>query len=292
MKKKRTLLAFQMIGVFILSSCSNRIIIKTSVNSSGESSFPPEDNSSASISESIPEESSLESTSKTISEESSETTEEYKNKYQIENKTIEYTNVSNSSWPTDNKTYRIPAIKVNGDEFTVYNVRYDTEKYLSYPTTLTIKKTDYCLTYETVALYYQAFRCVPPNYYSKSDLKAMSSVDSSYRVMQTFTYGSYKGSSSYTEAFGTFNNTNNGKYLELDIALSGSYSYSKRGQGRVVVVVDGVTDYGSDPVCFLTLDHYYNFSEFYNYATGWGEKFKGIGSTTSLRKIPLTITQG
>lgn len=199
-----------------------------------------------------------------------------------------YAVVDNTSWPADTKIYRIKPIQAVGDEVTVYNVKYDTRGYLMYPTDLTIKKTDYCFTYETVALYYQAFRCAPPNYiaYAKS---AKITSGSDYRFVSTYTLGSYQGKNSYTESLGTFNNKK-GQYLEFDIALTDSYaSGGGRGAGRVVVVVDGIEDYGSDPVCYFTLDHYSHFSEFYNYASGWGEKFLGIGQRESQRNIPLTV---
>ncbi len=199
---------------------------------------------------------------------------------------IEYEEVTNNSWPDNNKAYRISPSIVTEDEFTVFNVTFDTEKYLAKPTTLTIKKSDYCLTYETVALYYMAFRTTPPNYVrSKSQLPN----DPSYRLISTYTRGSYKGSDSYTESLGRFNNLK-GTYLELDIALSSSYGKGNRGAGRVVVVTEGIDDYGNDPVCYFTKDHYSHFSEFYNYATGWGPLFLGAGQASSPRQIPTTVT--
>lgn len=273
---KKRWMTISLLGIALASFTSCKVTEKPSVSSA----ISTIEDTSSSISSS-----SEESESSTISSNSTSS-----DSVISENQVLDYAEVSNKSWPSDTKTYRLPASKVSGDEFTVYNVKYDTEKYLKYPTTLTIKKTDYCLTYETVALYYQAFRCAPPNYFTKSQFKNMSSIDSSYRQISTYTYGSYTGSNGYTDALGTFNNKSNGKYLEFDIALSSSYKYTDRGAGRVVVVVDGITDYGSDPVCYFTLDHYSHFSEFYNYATGWGEKFLGAGQSTSQRKIPTTIS--
>lgn len=199
---------------------------------------------------------------------------------------IEYEEVVNTSWPEHNKTYRVSPSIVTEDEFTVFNVQFDTEKYLAKPTTLTIKKSDYCLTYETVALYYMAFRTTPPNYVrSKNQLPD----DPSYRLISTYTGGSYTGSNSYTESLGRFNNLK-GTYLELDIALSSSYGKRNRGAGRVVVVTEGIDDCGNDPVCYFTKDHYSHFSEFYNYATGWGPLFLGAGQASSPRRIPTTVT--
>ncbi len=203
-----------------------------------------------------------------------------------EKRPVQYEEVDNASWPETNKNYRVSSTACTDDSFTVFNVKFDTEKYLAEPTTLTIKKSDYCLTYETVALYYMAFRTTPPNYVrSKKEL----SNDSSYRLISTYTRGSYTGSNSYTESLGKFNNSK-GTYLELDIALSSSYGRGNRGSGRVVVVTEGVDDYGKDPVCYFTKDHYSHFSEFYNYATGWGPIFLGAGQSSSTRQIPKTVT--
>ena len=58
---------------------------------------------------------------------------------------IEYEEVTNNSWPENNKAYRISPNIVTEDEFTVFNVTFDTEKYLAKPTTLTIKKSDYAI---------------------------------------------------------------------------------------------------------------------------------------------------
>ncbi len=249
-------------------------------DSSSASLITPNDSDSSSESSNETHHDS-ESTNDSSSIFSSETVSSFED-FEID--TVEYKDVVNTINPSENKTYRITPIKVEGDEFTVYNVKYDTRGYLAHPTTLTIKKSDYCLTYETVALYYQAFREVPPNYVTD---KSLSGDD--LRYVSTYTYGSYTGSNSYTGALGTFNNQNKGKYLELDIKLN-SYSLRSRGTGRVVIVVDGIADYGDEPVCYFTSDHYSTFYEFYNYATGWGPSFKGVGSKTSTRQIPTTVT--
>ena len=57
----------------------------------------------------------------------------------------------------------------------------------------------------------------------------------------------------------------------------------------MVVVTEGIDDYGNDPVCYFTKDHYSHFSEFYNYATGWGPLFLGAGQASSPRQIPTTV---
>ncbi len=268
MKFNKLILTFGLIGVTSLFSCQNNN------NSSSNSSYE-------------------ESSSETNSSESSHssTKEDSYPKAEKQTETVTYEEVTNSTMPETNKTYRVTPTLVTDDEFTVYNVKYDTEKYLAYPTTLTIKKSDYCYTYETVALYYQAFRVAPPNYYlyNKKDTSNIPS-GKEYRAMQTFTYGAYKGSNSYTESLGVFNNKS-GQYLELDIALNDSYAIKGgRGAGRVVVVVDGIEDYEDDsPVCYFTNDHYSTFSEFYNYASGWGKTFPGLQQKTSPREIPTSV---
>ncbi len=239
----------------------------------------------SSISEETSQSSEETSTSEESSSSSSDSTDESSsNSEDFDISTLEYEDVDNTKMPTQNKTYRVTPKTVSGDSFTVYNVKFDTKGYLAHPTTLTIKKSDYCLTYETVALYYQAFRVAPPNYVTNK-----SEQGEDLRYLSTYTYGSYTGSNSYTESLGEFNNKNGGKYLELDIKLN-SYSLKSRGTGRVVIVVDGIKDYGDEPVCYFTNDHYSTFSEFYNYATGWGPTFKGKGQKTSPRDIPETIT--
>lgn len=255
--------------IFVLGSLLSLSLFSCSLTNGSSSSL--EVSSEPNISSEPPLESSNESASSTSQE---------------KQETIEYEEVVNASWPENNKTYRVSPSIVTEDEFTVFNVQFDTEKYLAKPTTLTIKKSDYCLTYETVALYYMAFRTTPPNYVrSKNQLPN----DPSYRLISTYTRGSYKGSDSYTESLGRFNNLK-GTYLELDIALSSSYGKGHRGAGRVVVVTEGIDDYGNDPVCYFTKDHYAHFSEFYNYATGWGPLFLGAGQASSPRQIPTTVT--
>ncbi len=260
----------------VLSSCTFTLNSSSNDNTS-EASSEIIESSSETLSSNTSNEESSNNESSEIDESSSSEEDEIE--------TVEYEEVLNTVGPDDDqaKTYRIVPTKVKDDEFTVYNVKYNTRGYLAHPTTLTIKKSDYCLTYETVALYYQAFRQVPPNYVTD---KSLSGDD--LRYVSTYTYGSYTGSNSYTESLGEFNNSK-GVYLELDIKLW-SYSLKNRGKGRVVIVVDGIKDYGNEPVCYYTNDHYSNFWEFYNYASGWGPSFKGAGSKTSPRQVPQTVT--
>ncbi len=281
MKKSSSFkIIFSLVGTAVLASCTLNVSSSSEGSSfSLDASSSNEEIENNSESSTTIEESTIEDSSSKTEEISSESSR------RDEIDVLEYEDVVNTVDPDQNKTYRIAPTKVNGDEFTVYNVKYDTKGYLAHPTTLTIKKSDYCLTYETVALYYQAFRQVPPNYVTSKSATG----DDDYRLVSTYTYGSYSGKNSYTESLGEFNNTNGGKYLELDIKLN-SYSLKNRGAGRVVIVVDGIEDYGNEPVCYFTNDHYYTFWEFYNYATGWGPSFRGIGSSSSERDIPLTIS--
>ncbi len=280
--KKSNLNTFLPLGILIavLSSCSYITPNKSSEHPSEENSSISEESSK---SESQSEAESSSNSEISSSDSSSEAESSSSSSEDIVIETVEYEDVVNTEGPSEYKTYRIEPIHVDEDQFTVYNVKFNTKGYLAHPTTLTIKKSDYCLTFETVALYYQAFREVPPNYVTDKSLSG-----SDLRYVSSYTYGSYTGSNSYTESLGEFNN-NRGTYLELDIKLN-SYSLKNRGQGRVVVVVDGIKDYGDEPVCYYTNDHYSKFWEFYNYASGWGPSFKGIGSKTSPRQIPETIT--
>lgn len=269
---KRIIFTLGSLVTLSLFSCIQRPITSTDSVVSSDKSM---DSSVISSEEGNKED---ENVSSSISSESSFSREEQE--------TLEYKHVQNSSWPVGSKNYRITPNIVKDNEFTVYNVKFDTNQYLAKPTTLNIKKSDYCLTYETVALYYMAFRTTPPNYTrDKNDLTK----GSSYRLISTYTNGSYKGNNSYTPSLGEFNNST-GTYLELDIALSSSYGKGSRGTGRVVVVTEGIKDYGKEPVCYFTKDHYSHFSEFYNYATGWGPLFLGAGQKTSLRQIPDTVS--
>lgn len=208
--------------------------------------------------------------------------------------TLAYETVANNAWPTAEKTYRVVPNTTSASSVTVYNVKYTTTGYLAYPTDLTLVKDETnCLTYETVALYYQSFGEFPPNY---TTTRSQCTSGSVYRLVSTYTKGSYSGSNDYTTSLGTFRNSS-GKYYELDIAVedgySGGTSYggSGRGAGRLVIVADGISEYSdASPVCYFTMDHYSHFSEFYNYATGWSPVFDGTGSGYGDRSTPSTVT--
>ena len=279
MKSKRICLIFLSLGTLLAFSACSLNWNPNPQPSSSESESTQISHSSEEISSSSPEiesssEFSGESSSSSASEiESSSVFSSESSSSSSEISRLPYEEKDNNEWPTSKKTYRIVPQIISGDSFTVYNVKYDTHDYLAYPTTLTIKKTDYCLTYETVALYYQAFGEFPPNYtFDKSSVVR----NSDYRYVSVYSKGSYGGSNDYTTKLGTFRNST-GDYYELDIALDDSYYGSRRGAARLVIVADGICEYDDDsPVCYYTKDHYADFVEFYNYADGWSEEFAGI----------------
>lgn len=134
---------------------------------------------------------------------------------------------------------------------------------------------------EDVALYYQAFGEAPINYFENKTEAANFGKDG--RKISTYRYGDYdlQKPGSYAQNLGEFNNKDRGVYLELDIALNSSYRPNGgRGAGRVVIVVDGIEDYGADPVCYYTENHYSTFKEFGNFQGAFGKEFKGANSTT------------
>lgn len=140
---------------------------------------------------------------------------------------------------------------------------------------ITLEKGESYVDFQEVALYYLAFGEAPANYFWEKRLA--QAYGSEGRYMQSFQLGDYDGPNPYTEALGTFNKSK-GTYLELDIDVDGSYRpQGNRGVGRLVIVVDGIEDYGADPVVYQTEDHYDSFSEFYNYPGGWSDPFDGTG---------------
>lgn len=203
-----------------------------------------------------------------------------------------------TGWPTSSGTYRVsPTNYSSATSAPVYNVTSNGSAYTGTQIT-TISKAQDCLTYEQVALYYQAFRQAPPNYVTSKTEAVNYGLNG--RVLSKYhKYGSgaYTGSNDYSTAFGTFNDTTVGDYWEFDIDATGSYNTGTitRGACRLVIVLKGLTDYGSEPVCFFTLDHYADFMEFYNFKGGWGKMFAGVsnGSNTSItsatRFVPTTV---
>ena len=151
---------------------------------------------------------------------------------------------------------------------------------------ITLEKGESYVDFQEVALYYLAFGEAPANYFWEKRLA--QAYGSEGRYMQSFGLGDYDGPNSYTEALGTFNKSK-GTYLELDIDIDGSYRpLGNRGAGRLVIVVDGIEDYGPDPVVYQTEDHYDSFSEFYNYPGGWSDPFDGTGYGLGAREAVPT----
>jgi hypothetical protein len=163
-----------------------------------------------------------------------------------------------------------------------------------------IRQDQPALTAEEVAEYYVSYRSFPPNYFANEE--AAMNYGTKGRMVSTYYSGSHH-SYDYTVKLGTFNVTSGGIYYEFDIDLTGRYntgSSISRGAGRVVVVADGIKDYGSDPVCYYTSDHYADFKEYYNFYQGWSPLFAGIynksgsyenspTSTLSRPKVPTVI---
>jgi hypothetical protein len=185
--------------------------------------------------------------------------------------------------------YRVVPSQSSSSTAPIYNVSYASGSYIGTQIT-TISKTQDCLTYEDVCAYYQAFRQAPPNYQT-SKTSALS-YGTNGRVISTYKKGSYTGSNDYSVKLGTFRNST-GNYLELDIDLDGTYndgSTITRGTGRVVVVVDGITEYGdASPVCFYTADHYSSLKEYYNRYQGWGSSFTSYDTHAFATTVTYTV---
>lgn len=197
---------------------------------------------------------------------------------------------SSSSEENSSVAYRIAPVVASGseEEVPVYNVTANNGDYSGTEVT-TIKRNQDCLDYQSVCLYYEAFRTFPPNY--KETRSEALSYGTKGRLVSTYDK-SESHSNDYTLTFGTFNRPDDGVYYEFDIDLTGNYntgSTLNRGAGRVVVVKDGLTDYGSEPVCFYTSDHYADFNEFYNYDSGWSVLFRGVeNSSGSYHNVPIS----
>jgi hypothetical protein len=158
----------------------------------------------------------------------------------------------------------------------IYKIGKINDSYIAAKAT-SISQNQPALTPEEVAEYYVSFRSLPPNYFADEE-EAMA-YGTKGRIVSTY----YSPSSSrydYTVVLGTFNKPNGGVYYEFDIDLTGSYntgSHINRGAGRVVVVADGIKEYGTaDPVCYYTSDHYADFKEYYNFYQGWSPLFAGV----------------
>ncbi len=184
---------------------------------------------------------------------------------------------SSSSSIHENTFYRInPQISLDGENADIYSISNDGESFKKeYQYTLNLYEpyTDF----EEVALFYLAFHTTPMNYFENegNGKELAQAYGREGRLWKSYHQGDYQGSNSYTESLGTFCEYR-GEYLELDIDIDGVYSPTSRGAGRLVIVVEGITDYGEGiPVIYYTEDHYDRFSEFYNYPGGWGTPFGG-----------------
>lgn len=180
--------------------------------------------------------------------------------------------------------YRFVPLVATGDTANVYDVSYVAGQGYVATVDHVINRTDDCYTFEEVAEYYMSFRTIPPNYGSSES----STVDRRWK--QYYGPGTH-GSSDYTSALGTFNDTSSsGEYDEFYINDEG-VSFSVSGAKRLVVVVDGLNEegYGSEPVCYMTEDHYADFKEYYGYASGWSPLFMGVENTSgSYHNVPTT----
>jgi len=187
------------------------------------------------------------------------------------------------------KYFRVTPTVSSSDVSDVYNVAFEDGKYVGTKITAISEDND-CLNYQDVCLYYEAFRQFPPNY--KTTNKAAISYGVNGRLVSHYNKASYHSSNDYTVKLGTFNDATAGDYYELDIDLDGTYNNGgslTRGAGRVVIVADGLTDYGTEPVCFYTYDHYADFVEFYNFYEGWSPLFEGVeNSSGSYHDVPTT----
>lgn len=171
----------------------------------------------------------------------------------------------------------------------IYKISQAGASYIAEKAT-SISRSQDVLTPEEVAEYYVSFRSFPPNYFA--DESEAISYGKNGRMISTYYSGS-RHSYDYTVKLGTFNRVSGGIYYEFDIALTGSYntgSSISRGAGRVVVIADGIKDYGSDPVCYYTSDHYADFKEYYNFYQGWSPLFAGVYNKSGSHENTPTST--
>jgi uncharacterized protein YjdB len=164
---------------------------------------------------------------------------------------------------------------------TYYTVTYSNGMYRVTATHTITKNAEYT-TYDDVAAYYQAFKGYPSNYSTSISYTGNERLISNYSRTANTGY------------WANINTTRNAAaYVELDIAVAGSTSYkssSTRGVLRVVVCPGGFNDYGTDPVCLYTGNHYSSFIEYQNHYGGWGDAFNGEGTTYSARTKLTTVT--
>jgi len=170
----------------------------------------------------------------------------------------------------------------------IYNVAHFSNGYQAQKATEITQETD-CLNAEQVAEYYVSFRSFPPNYFGSTDQAV--SYGKNGRVVNTYYSGSYH-TYDYTVKLGTWNVPSDGAYYEFEIDLTGNYNNGTRinhGAGRLVVIADGIKEYGSEPVCYYTTDHYADFKEYYNFYQGWSPLFAGVyNKSGSYENTPIT----
>ena len=199
----------------------------------------------------------------------------------------------------DSYVFRLPRVKVSGNEANVYEVSQLSDGTFSSTIKKTINRNSAYIEPDDVAAYYQAFDSFPVNYCG-SDKSAALEYGSEGRCYFTYAYGSYTGANSYTEPLGPWANKG-ATYYELDISTS-SYNPSynngskiSRGTYRLVIVIENATtsypneEGGYDSICFFTKDHYSNFYEYLNYYGGWGERFQGT-KNNEIRPSVTTIS--
>ena len=152
----------------------------------------------------------------------------------------------------------------NGEqkEYTYYSTEYVKENINS------LNLSDVCYN-DPVDLcnYYLAFKEFPANYVFSNEINTYSATFGSYLRL----ISEYSRTDGYVNCgISPRNHTNTGKplYYELDVDLNGTYTTSAggRGVGRVVIFVDGSSNYQYiyDPLMVYTDDHYATFREYDN----------------------------
>ena len=203
---------------------------------------------------------------------------------------------TSTSFPVDeyHDPYRIlPQLSSDGESADIYTVSWNGSSYVGeYFDTYYIDEV--YVDYEDVALYYLAFETFPVNYFPNNNYgkqEAMEQYGDDGRLWSQYQKGDYTGPNSYTESLGIFNNSR-GTYYELDIDADGYYSVYDRRRARLVIVEEGITDYGFMPVVYYTDDHYSTFIEFYNYPGGWSDTFGGTTHYEPERSPAYTVSWG
>ena len=158
---------------------------------------------------------------------------------------------------------------------------------------------------DEVALYYLAYRELPPNYgYYYTEETQNTNLDPTYdsanNVYQRMRnlygdaarlYTDYSRSSGYVTVMPRMNRT---FYYELDLAITSNYgsgSGKSRGAGRMVIFPDGTSNYTpAMPFIVRTYDHYEHFREFSNTLDGWGKNFDGKGVSDEFGSYTNLVT--